>query len=62
MSSGEGQIKNDEVYRQINEKTADDPVMKSFLTEIVGYGYLRNYKSKYNTSIDKALEDKEYQP
>lgn len=59
MSDESSVIKNSEVYRQIDKKTKDDPVMRDFLREVVGMGSLYSYKSRYDTAIDKAIKRKE---
>lgn len=60
MSQESGKIKNAEVYRQIDKKTEDDPVLREFLRKAVDMGDLYTYKKKYDEAIDKALENKEY--
>lgn len=62
MTAENNAIKNPEIYRQIDKRTENDPVMRSFLREIVGMGAIYTYKKKYDDAIDKALEDKGYQP
>lgn len=60
MSQESGTIKNAEVYRQIDKKTEDDPVMRGFLKKAVEMGNLYSYKKRYDEAINEALKDKEY--
>ena len=60
MSQESGTIKNAEVYRQIDKKTEDDPVMRNFLKKAVEMGSLYSYTKRYDEAINEALEDKEY--
>ena len=62
MTGKDNVIKNEEIYRQIDKKTKDDPVMRRFLMEIVDMGGIYTYRKRYDEAIDRALEDEGYQP
>ena len=62
MTGKDNVIKNEEIYRQIDKKTEDDPVMRCFLREIVDMGGIYTYRKRYDEAIDRALEDEGYQP
>lgn len=59
---GNSTIKNEELFRQIDKKTADDKTMRKFLKTIIGYGNIFSYKKKYEAAVNEALKDKEYIP
>lgn len=49
-------IKNPVFAKQLDEKTADDPIMKEFLYTIIENSYETiQYKKKYSDAIDKAI-------
>ena len=50
-------IKNKTIEEKLREKTADDPIMQSFLLDIVGNEYkTTQYKKFYNDAIDRAMD------
>lgn len=50
-------IKNEKIRNKIEEKTADDPVMKKFLEEIIRFEQVGgNHSKKYKQEIEEAVK------
>lgn len=50
-------IKNEKIRNRIEEKTKDNPTMRSFLTEIIVFEQIGgNHSKKYKQEIEKAVK------